>query len=773
MKSHFVIGVAAFVLSAVVFVGAGFCETLPPNETVAGINKAIAEAKALEQQARQMQQDAVEQTVRAYQERYAAAKTDKERQELLRQARNFMQNFLDASGLNELIKQKDKAFQDIIRQVDDAYEIDTDNVRGEPEFSQEVEGEGECYPNGRVRLGPGAFSSAGVVASTKKHEATHANQAAEGRWPSGAVERHDAEIEAYGREITSADTVGLTDAERAEVQRRLHNHLEAKKEAMIGELTAAKPGMDTDAQREELEEIVGKIRDVIDLERKGDEEGAMAKKDHAIEELDELIEGADEDTSEALEGLRDHVEDLKEAELFVLKADTIEDLRDARSSAPDKEATAEINKIIGKLKRLIEAQAAGDEDKAFAIKKDALEEVEVLLKGAKGACKDELEAAKDRINKLIRLEEKITVSGKTEGVGKDPSGTTTILLHVPDCRRYTVSVPQGTTVKAGQTVTVSGSRTEPGKIQASKVSVASQVSPVSERKTVRAGQLWGGPDTPLPSSGAFGSFIITEETRVAVKANGAASSFFINQEKKPEEELDREDGHFAGIIRPGVIALVTGGIIDAVFNQQGQTPPVTEGLDVPSYFDGISNYPVEAHIGSVTGSDMTGYRLLARDNASGQIWDYGSPDLSLTDTLSGRGTAVYSLGELPAGEKELMLIDPQGALLDRAMTTSYSYFVQFRPQQVTMGVPVYGDAFVEGVPASETVRVSLSFDPVLQVQVNTGVVVSGGPGYVAFQATAAALNESSTDFTFDTSGGLGEKQVNYVFSVLSKEREIE
>ena len=120
-----------------------------------------------------------------------------------------------------------------------------------------------------------------------------------------------------------------------------------------------------------------------------------------------------------------------------------------------------------------------------------------------------------------------------------------------------------------------------------------------------------------------------------------------------------------------------------------------------------------------------------------------------------------------------MLIDPQGALLDRAMTTSYSYFVQFRPQQVTMGVPVYGDAFVEGVPASETVRVSLSFDPVLQVQVNTGVVVSGGPGYVAFQATAAALNESSTDFTFDTSGGLGEKQVNYVFSVLSKEREIE
>lgn len=259
-----------------------------------------------------------------------------------------------------------------------------------------------------MRLGPSAFSSPGVVASTKKHEATHADQAAEGRWPRGAVERHDAEIEAYGREIISADTIGLSNEEREEVQRRLHYHLGQKKAALINEIRSARASMDTNRQKEELDKISGKIKDVQKYEKKGDEKAAVERKNDAIKELDDLIKRTKGEAKDTLEKLRDHIKELKEAELFVIKADIIENLRDARDADTATQGQRdEINKIIAKIKKLIQVEKKKDEKEALKIKKDALKEINDLLKQAKDSTKENLEKAKKKVEQLIKIEVKI------------------------------------------------------------------------------------------------------------------------------------------------------------------------------------------------------------------------------------------------------------------------------------------------------------------------------------------------------------------------------
>ena len=375
MRRLLFIIIAGLLLTLMLPASGGWAQS-PPKEKVAKLQEEINRANDFREN---VERRALNETVRKFGDEYAKAKTDAEREKVVARARRFLQE-----RLKVLKKAKDEAFQRIIREVDKLYKIDTRNVKGEPTFSQDVQGEGECYPDGRVRLGPRAFTSPGWVASTKKHEATHADQAAEGRWPRGAVERHDAEIEAYGREITSADTMSLTDAERAEVQRRLHNHLRWKKAALINEIEAARASMDTDKQRKELDKIAGKIRDVQKLEEKGDEEAAMEKKNDAIKELNDLIKKAKGKAKDTLEKLKDHVEDLKKAQIFVIKADTIENLRDARDAATTTPAQKEeINKIIGKLKKIIDLEKKGDEKEALKIKKDALKEINDLLKDAR------------------------------------------------------------------------------------------------------------------------------------------------------------------------------------------------------------------------------------------------------------------------------------------------------------------------------------------------------------------------------------------------------
>jgi len=410
MKKIFFILIAVFLVFLFI-PGSGASAQPPPANKVAKIQEAINKAKALKTKADKIYQQALNETVKKFGDEYAKAKTDAERRKVVDQARKFFQQRLRTLGWGRAKKAKDEAFQRIIQEVNKTYKIDTRNVRGEPTFSQDVEGEGECYPDGTVRIGPSAFTSPGVVASTKKHEATHADQAAGGRWPRGAVERHDAEIEAYGKEMTSADTVGLTDAERNEVLTRLRYHLAQKKVALINEIRSAKTSMNNDKQRKELDKIVEKVRQIQKMEQKGDEEKAMQKKNEAIKEIKQLIKGAKGRAKNTLERLRDHFEGLKEAELFVMKVEAIENLRDAQDApTTGKKQKKEINKIIGKLKKLIEAQRKGKEKEALKIKKDAFEEINELLKRSKGSTKEELNKAKQKIEKLIKIQ--TTLVGK-------------------------------------------------------------------------------------------------------------------------------------------------------------------------------------------------------------------------------------------------------------------------------------------------------------------------------------------------------------------------
>lgn len=410
MKKIFFILIAVFLVFLFI-PGSGASAQPPPANKVAKIQEAINKAKALKTKADKIYQQALNETVKKFGDEYAKAKTDAERRKVVDQARKFFQQRLRTLGWGRAKKAKDEAFQRIIQEVNKTYKIDTRNVRGEPTFSQDVEGEGECYPDGTVRIGPSAFTSPGVVASTKKHEATHADQAAGGRWPRGAVERHDAEIEAYGKEMTSADTVGLTDAERNEVLTRLRYHLAQKKVALINEIRSAKTSMNNDKQRKELDKIVEKVRQIQKMEQKGDEEKAIQKKNEAIKEIKQLIKGAKGRAKNTLERLRDHFEGLKEAELFVMKVEAIENLRDAQDApTTGKDQKKEINKIIGKLKKLIEAQRKGKEKEALKIKKDAFEEINELLKRSKGSTKEELNKAKQKIEKLIKIQ--TTLVGK-------------------------------------------------------------------------------------------------------------------------------------------------------------------------------------------------------------------------------------------------------------------------------------------------------------------------------------------------------------------------
>ncbi len=672
----------------------------------------------------------------------------------------FFKKKLKTSGWYDLKKAKDEAFQKIIEDVDNAYDIDTSNIKGKPTFDQDQAEEGLCWPDGTVKLGPSAFTSPGRLASIKKHEATHADQATEGRWRNDAVGRADMEIEAYGREITSADTVGLTDAEREEVQRRLHYYLERKKAAIVYEMQLATGTMDNEAQEKELNKIIGKIQDVQKLEKEGDEEGAIAKKDDAIEELDKLIEGAKGETKETMETFKEDVEELKEAELFVMKADTIEHLRDARDAAATTQAQKdEINKIIEKIKNLIDAEKKGDEDKSLKIKKDALKEINDLLKDAKGATKDNLKKAKEKIEKLIKIETKITVTGKAESVGKGPDGSTVILVHTKECSRYTVTATPGTTVKPGQTVTVTGTQTKPGKIKATSVVAVTFAAPLNERKKVKKDQYYQGSGTLLPDEGAYGSFVIAPDTVVAVKANGATSSFFIDKGGEKEEELERKGDYFVGLIKSGIVGVVTGGIIDAIFNPQEKAHLKTPGIKVDPYHDGVINDPIEINLKDIDPDRLQDYTLSVKDMATDEIIDYGSPDLYVIDQKTGLTTATYSLGELPPGSKNFVFTDPEGNILDKKEISIYRYSLSFTPSRVTRGVPVFGDIKLFGMMGNETVEVVVNFDPVLKAEVITGQMISEAPGEIVFIVTADEVNQSPTDFEFDTSEGLGQQQI--------------
>ena len=113
------------------------------------------------------------------------------------------------------------------------YGIDTANVPGGIRYDATVADYGVTSFDGRIRLGPTAFASPEVLASTIAHETTHSNQAAAMRasdptltdWPASTVDYDEAV--AYDTEVRSAHQTGLesnpAEFEIARSRRETHN----------------------------------------------------------------------------------------------------------------------------------------------------------------------------------------------------------------------------------------------------------------------------------------------------------------------------------------------------------------------------------------------------------------------------------------------------------------------------------------------------------------------------------------------------------------------
>jgi hypothetical protein len=132
----------------------------------------------------------------------------------------------------ELLNRFKRLRQEAIELADRYYNPDNSNVNGEPQYDIGVRGEGVAYPDGTVRIGERAFTTAGLLATTKLHEFTHADQAAENRWPITGKGVNIAECEAYDRELENAEASGLTGEQIAEIERRRNdNHYNALSES--------------------------------------------------------------------------------------------------------------------------------------------------------------------------------------------------------------------------------------------------------------------------------------------------------------------------------------------------------------------------------------------------------------------------------------------------------------------------------------------------------------------------------------------------------------
>jgi WXG100 family type VII secretion target len=112
-----------------------------------------------------------------------------------------------------------------------AYDLDLSAVNGKITFDPNLTTEGKTMPDGRVVIGPDAFSSPGILASTIGHEAVHARQNAEGRGAKDAQTLALNDLECYAWELDNAKLNGLTRAERQDIkERRLHEYSKLNKE---------------------------------------------------------------------------------------------------------------------------------------------------------------------------------------------------------------------------------------------------------------------------------------------------------------------------------------------------------------------------------------------------------------------------------------------------------------------------------------------------------------------------------------------------------------
>lgn len=107
--------------------------------------------------------------------------------------------------------------------VDEAikqYGIDVSAVNGKVAYSADTDGEGLTLKDGTVTIGDDAFTTPGWLASSIGHEALHAEQIRDGRFNDTSQGVAMNEVEAYDWEIRNADRFGLSEAEKATINRR-------------------------------------------------------------------------------------------------------------------------------------------------------------------------------------------------------------------------------------------------------------------------------------------------------------------------------------------------------------------------------------------------------------------------------------------------------------------------------------------------------------------------------------------------------------------------
>lgn len=107
--------------------------------------------------------------------------------------------------------------------VDEAikqYGIDVSAVNGKVAYNADTDGEGLTLKDGTVTIGDDAFTTPGWLASSIGHEALHAEQIRDGRFNDTSQGVAMNEVEAYDWEIRNADRFGLSEAEKATINRR-------------------------------------------------------------------------------------------------------------------------------------------------------------------------------------------------------------------------------------------------------------------------------------------------------------------------------------------------------------------------------------------------------------------------------------------------------------------------------------------------------------------------------------------------------------------------
>ena len=118
---------------------------------------------------------------------------------------------VDPKRLEEFLKNRPKDFRDRVS------------------YDPKLQDNGATLPNGKVKLGPSAFTSEAQLKSTLDHEQKHVDQLYGGRFPKSkdhvsavAV----SQIEAYRTELANGDKNGLSDSERKQIEKDMSVELE-------------------------------------------------------------------------------------------------------------------------------------------------------------------------------------------------------------------------------------------------------------------------------------------------------------------------------------------------------------------------------------------------------------------------------------------------------------------------------------------------------------------------------------------------------------------